>query len=322
MTFHGLADACILLYTIILITILLMDSHSRLLGPTRITLITVLLLTYIGQCLAASPGAVQWQPAKLSNGSPVLFRVITSRNATAVAANWLGHSVSFFHAAGSPSWYGLAGVPLTTAPGIRELEITETLRNGKTLHVIRKVRVGRAIYPSITVKVAKQYTEPSTAQLAAISADKDIKQKVFESVRPDRLWSGRFLPPVSATISDIFGTARVFNQEVQSRHQGMDYAVPAGTEVRAINSGTVLLARPMFFEGNFIVVDHGQGLLSLYLHLSEFKVKEGETVRAGQVIALSGGTGRATGAHLHLAVRWQGVYLNPAILLKLQIPAG
>jgi murein DD-endopeptidase MepM/ murein hydrolase activator NlpD len=188
--------------------------------------------------------------------------------------------------------------------------------------VLRKVRVNKAIYPSITVRVAKQYTEPSTAQLTAIAADKNVKQKVFESVSPERLWSGHFVPPVSATISDIFGTARVFNQEVQSRHQGLDYAVPAGTEVRAINSGTVLLARPMFFEGNFIVVDHGQGLLSLYLHLSEFKVKEGETVSAGQVIALSGGTGRATGAHLHLAVRWQGVYLNPAILLKLQIPAG
>jgi murein DD-endopeptidase MepM/ murein hydrolase activator NlpD len=78
----------------------------------------------------------------------------------------------------------------------------------------------------------------------------------------------------------------------------------------------------MYFEGNFIVVDHGQGLLSLYLHLSEFKVKEGDQVQAGEVIGLSGGTGRATGAHLHLAIRWQGVYLDPAVLLKLPIPAA
>ncbi|HUJ96240.1 MAG TPA: M23 family metallopeptidase, partial [Terriglobales bacterium] len=97
---------------------------------------------------------------------------------------------------------------------------------------------------------------------------------------------------------------------------------PAGTPVRAIGRGVVVLAQPMFFEGNFIVIDHGQGLLSLYLHLSEFKVKEGDEVRPGQVIALSGGTGRATGAHLHLAIRWQGVYLNPGILLKLAIPAN
>jgi murein DD-endopeptidase MepM/ murein hydrolase activator NlpD len=68
------------------------------------------------------------------------------------------------------------------------------------------------------------------------------------------------------------------------------------------------------------VLDHGQGLLSLYLHLSEFRVKEGDEVDPGQVIGLSGGSGRATGPHLHLAIRWQGVYLNPATLLKMQLP--
>ena len=121
-------------------------------------------------------------------------------------------------------------------------------------------------------------------------------------------------------ISDVFGTERVFNQEVQSRHQGLDFAAPAGTQVHAINRGVVLLARPLYFEGNCVMIDHGQGLLSLYLHLSEFKVKEGYQVQYGELIAISGGTGRATGPHLHLAVRWQGVYLNPAILLKMQLP--
>ena len=87
-----------------------------------------------------------------------------------------------------------------------------------------------------------------------------------------------------------------------------------------MNDGTVLLARPMYFEGNFIVLDHGQGLLTLYLHLSEFKVKEGDFVKRGQIIGLSGGTGRATGPHLHVAVRWQGTYLDPASLMRLRLP--
>jgi murein DD-endopeptidase MepM/ murein hydrolase activator NlpD len=82
----------------------------------------------------------------------------------------------------------------------------------------------------------------------------------------------------------------------------------------------VILARPLYFEGNCIVIDHGQGLLTLYLHLSEFRVKEGDHVSKGQEIGLSGGTGRATGPHLHLAVRWQGIYLNPATLLSLHLP--
>jgi murein DD-endopeptidase MepM/ murein hydrolase activator NlpD len=87
-----------------------------------------------------------------------------------------------------------------------------------------------------------------------------------------------------------------------------------------VNGGTILLARSLFFEGNCVVLDHGQCLLTLYLHLSEFKVKEGEQVVRGQVIGVSGGTGRATGPHLHVAVRWQGVYVNPATLLELSLP--
>ena len=107
---------------------------------------------------------------------------------------------------------------------------------------------------------------------------------------------------------------------MQSTHQGLDFRVGTGTQVAAVNRGKIILARPLFFEGNCVVIDHGQGLLTLYLHLSKFLVKEGDTVEKGQPIALSGGTGRATGPHLHLAVRWQGVYLNPQTLLSLRLP--
>jgi murein DD-endopeptidase MepM/ murein hydrolase activator NlpD len=179
--------------------------------------------------------------------------------------------------------------------------------------------VVRAIYPKITVKVAKQFTEPNPEQVRNINADKEIKQKTFATETNERLWSGPFVAPVSAAISDVFGTARVFNQEVKSRHLGLDYGVPARTPVHAVNRGTVILARPLYFEGSCVVIDHGQGLLSLYLHLSEFSVKEGDQVETGQLIGLSGGSGRATGPHLHLAIRWQGVYLNPALLLELRI---
>jgi murein DD-endopeptidase MepM/ murein hydrolase activator NlpD len=84
----------------------------------------------------------------------------------------------------------------------------------------------------------------------------------------------------------------------------------------------VILARPLYFEGNCIMLDHGQGLLTIYMHLSELKVKEGDNVAAGQLIALSGGTGRSTGPHLHFAVRWRGEYLDPRTLLDLHPPGN
>jgi len=109
------------------------------------------------------------------------------------------------------------------------------------------------------------------------------------------------------------------NGLMESVHQGLDRAQP-GAPVSAANRGTVLLARDLFFEGNCVVLDHGQGLLTLYMHLSEIKVHEGDKVARGQEIGLSGATGRATGPHLHMAVRWQGVYLNPVVMLKLNLP--
>jgi murein DD-endopeptidase MepM/ murein hydrolase activator NlpD len=96
--------------------------------------------------------------------------------------------------------------------------------------------------------------------------------------------------------------------------------VPQGTPVQAINRGTVLLAQPLYFEGGCVILDHGQGLLSIYMHLSKIEVKAGDLIAGRAKIGLSGGTGRATGPHLHVAARWQGVYVDPAQLLAMRVP--
>src|SRR5437588_12852403 len=139
-------------------------------------------------------------------------------------------------------------------------------------------------------------------------------------VTPNREWDGKFLAPADAAISDVYGSQRIFNGMAQREHQGLDFRVPTGTAVAAMNQGTVLLARFLYYEGNCVVIDHGQGLLTLYFHLSELKVKEGDPVKRGQLIGLSGGTGRATGPHRHVAVRWQATYLDPARLLSMALP--
>ena len=303
-------------------------GYGRKYSDARLIRYCPLLLLFLGMACGAANCAstnnsprVQWQPHELTNGSPVLFEIKASAGVHAVSGFWMGHSVIFFRSALNKGWYGLAAIPLTTKAGLYELRVTETRASGRTAELTRKIRVRDASYPKITVKVAKKFTEPSPDQLTAISADKSLKGKIFGTVTTGRLWAGQFVAPVSDPISDIFGTARVFNDQVQSRYQGLDFAAPPGTDVHAINSGVVILARPMFFEGNCVVIDHGQGLLSLYLHLSAFKVKEGDQVHTGETVALSGGTGRATGPHLHLAVRWQGIYLSPAILLKLKVPS-
>jgi murein DD-endopeptidase MepM/ murein hydrolase activator NlpD len=100
----------------------------------------------------------------------------------------------------------------------------------------------------------------------------------------------------------------------------MDFRAAIGTPVRATNQGTVVLARGLYFEGNCVMIDHGQGLFTIYMHFSEIQVKEGQKVDRGEMLGLSGKSGRVTAPHLHFAVRWQGMYLDPATLLGLHPP--
>jgi murein DD-endopeptidase MepM/ murein hydrolase activator NlpD len=264
--------------------------------------------------------SVRWQPVKLVNGSPILWQVNSPVHLESLSGKWFDHEVFFSFDPGTKLWYGIAGVSLETHPGKYSLGLTGKTPEGKEISFNQQIAISKARYHRIAVSVAKQFTEPSPEQLLEIKQEQELKKDVFSRLDPQREWEGRFLPPVSASISDVFGTARVFNGETQSLHQGLDYAVPSGTAVAALNRGIVLLARPLFFEGTCVVLDHGQGLLSLYMHLSKLEVKEGDQVAKGQEIALSGGTGRATGPHLHIAVRWQGIYVNPATLLSLRLP--
>ena len=285
----------------------------------------VLSLAY-GQARSTVPAphaggwSLQWQPHRLVNGSPIIIRVTPPVRLASLAGKWNGHDVFFSYDSSSNSWYGIGGISLEVRPGSYPLQLTGRANDGKEVSFQRSLIVAREKYPSIAVTVGRQFTEPSPEQLQKIGDDKKIKEDAFRKFEPEREWSGNFRPPVEARVSDVFGTRRTFNGKAQSVHQGLDFAVPTGTPVAALNSGTVLLARPLYFEGNCVVLDHGQGLLTLYLHLSEFRVKEGEHVGSGQEIGLSGGSGRATGPHLHIAVRWQGVYLNPATLLTLRVP--
>ncbi|HEX7158466.1 MAG TPA: M23 family metallopeptidase, partial [Edaphobacter sp.] len=166
-----------------------------------------------------------------------------------------------------------------------------------------------------------RFVEPNAAELRKIAADQALKNKAFARTAAVPLWSGPFHPPLKvAPETDSFGTRRVFNGKLASVHRGLDYHARPRTPVLAVNSGRIVLARSLYYEGNCVIIDHGLGLITLYMHLSRFNVKEGAKVRRGQIIALSGGTGRVTGPHLHLGVRWQGAYLDPAKLYALQLP--
>jgi hypothetical protein len=260
-------------------------------------------------------------PSPVMNGSPYLITVSLPNQALSVTGDWQTHRILFFPNFDHHRWFALAGIDVELPPGSYPLTLEATLKNGthETLH--QQLTIETAPYLQVPLTVPDKFVEPTPHALKQIAADQTVKNKAFASSSSTRLWSSNFLPPLPlAPESDSFGNQRLFNGKVASVHHGLDYHAKLHTPVAAINSGRVVLARPLYFEGGCIVIDHGLGLMSVYMHLSKIEVAVGRRIRRGQIIALSGASGRATGPHLHLGVRWQGTYVDPAKLFELQMP--
>ena len=265
---------------------------------------------------------ISWSPLRLESGSPVLFRVELDQSASEVHGVWLNHAIVFTKAQNGKTWYALAGIDVEQAPGTYALELTASATDGRALHAKQEVAVLPGQYKTTTLHVAEKYVQPDAATLERIAADKAVKDAAFAHQISQPLWRGSFRSPVPFAATDSFGTRRMFNGELASIHRGTDFHAPSGTPVVAANDGEVMIAQGMFYEGNLVVIDHGQQFSTLYMHLSKIEVKVGERVKKGQRLGLSGATGRVTGPHLHLAARWQGEYVDPVVLLKLPLPAA
>lgn len=263
---------------------------------------------------------ITWTPSQLASGSPCLFTVEFHTPPASVRGEWFGHEVAFFSSSNKTTWYALAGADVETAPGTYTLTLHATMADGKSIDAKREINIGPASYKQVELSVPEKFVAPDAETLKRIAAEKEIKDHAFAHSAPLPLWQGDFLPPVKASATDSFGTRRVFNGKLASVHRGMDFRAASGTPVLAANAGTVVLARNLFYEGNCVVIDHGQQFMTIYMHLSKIRVAEGEKLRMHQLIGLSGATGRATGPHLHLAARWQGAYLDPALLFKIKLP--
>lgn len=267
---------------------------------------------------AQAQAVVTLTPAQVEAGSPELIHV----NAPATAkldGDWMGHTLEFFRAADGHGWYALAGVDVEAAIGPSALHISEKLGNGGVHDLSRSVDVLASHYRTGALSVAPKFVEPPANAIAEIEAEVALKDKVFTNSAQRPMWSGDFRAPVTAAPTDSFGTRRTFNGTLASVHKGMDFRARMGSPVHASNSGVVVLARKLYFEGNCVAIDHGLGLYTISMHLSRIDVHEGDWVTQGQLLGLSGDTGRVTGPHLHWAVRWQNTYLDPAKLLRLNL---
>jgi Peptidase family M23 len=221
-----------------------------------------------------------------------------------------------FEPEGETSVRALVGVPVETGDSFPVSLFIEAGARRDTVVVSLPVR--RSGYPSEVLRVAPGFVKPDSAAAARIQSEIVKSREVSRrSQRRTRLWAGPFRLPRSSRITSPFGTARIFNGEVQSRHLGTDFAGAVGEPVLAAGRGVVALVANFYLAGGTIYLDHGAGLITAYFHLSRAYVRQGQAVRAGQRIGAVGRSGRVTGPHLHWVARYGTISVDPMSLLQL-----
>jgi len=286
----------------------------------RLSLLLAVSASTLGARLHAAATEVSVSPGIVVAGSPELLRVAAAE-AASIDGEWLGRKLQFFPASDHHGWFALAGVDVEQAEGPSILQIHIHVANSTARDLNQTIDIHPAHYRTGVLTVGPKFVSPGPEEQQQIEADSKLKEKVFAASADRPLWSGSFRAPVHAAPTDSFGTRRTFNGKLASIHKGMDFRAPLGTIVKAGNSGIVVLARPLYYEGNCVVLDHGLGLYTISMHFSRIDVHEGQRVAAGDPLGLSGATGRVTGPHLHWAVRWQGASLDPAKLLRINLSA-
>jgi murein DD-endopeptidase MepM/ murein hydrolase activator NlpD len=210
-------------------------------------------------------------------------------------------------------WVVLVGIPLEqAAPGTL---IATVQVPGEASRAI-EIDVVPNHYEEQRLTVSPKYVDPDPAELQRINAEREIIDAALNAWSDTPLDTVGFEVPVDGRRSSSFGLRRFFNEEPRAPHKGMDIAAVSGTPIGAPLSGVVSATGDYYFNGNTVIIDHGQGLVSLYCHLSEIGVSKGETVAARDVIGKVGATGRVTGAHLHFATYLNGTAVDPALLLR------
>ena len=258
----------------------------------------------------------------LKQGQIVVIKVSDLKDATAVKGRFLGRTVTLFPDPSSGDglgYLGLLGIDLQDEPGVHELTIDAQLGE-QMRHFSYQVFVVKEKFAVEHLKLPKDKVDLDDKAAARWKAEQEDIRKALAEESAMRLWQAGFIEPVHGKRTGIFGSVRIMNGQARNPHNGEDIGAPLGTDVLASNDGVVRLTVDHIFSGRGIYVDHGLGLYSMYFHLSDVLVKEGDLIKAGQVIGKVCATGRATGPHLHWGMKMNGARVNPYALLELPFP--
>jgi murein DD-endopeptidase MepM/ murein hydrolase activator NlpD len=293
-----------------------MRVMKRLLGA-GFWVILILVLSAGNRAFAENTLQVEVLPKVVKQGGVCFIRSSGSASLKSVEGEFRGDKIPMAPELRSKTYDGLLGVDMDVPPGrypirIRAIGDSERICEGSGLLEVKKVD-----FKTQKLRLPAAMVDLDPKNLARVNQETKRLDELFAEARGERLWKGAFLRPVPGEISTTFGLRRIVNRQTKNPHSGVDLRAGEGAPVLASNSGIAILVDELFFSGKSVVIDHGWGMYSMYFHLSEFLVREGDSVEKGVILGRVGSTGRSTGPHLHWGIKIRGARVDPFSLVKL-----
>lgn len=294
---------------------------TRFIGQALLAFVVGILTNLVGALLPGSIPAAHSAEGRYSGkqGQVLVVKAPVDDESAIVQGTFLGRSIRFFpdpRPEEPKGFVGLLGIDLQDEPGTHDL-IVELKQGDQSRTLKYSVWILKEKFHVEHLTLPKDKVDLDEKTLARWKSEQEQVKTALATDSQARLWQPGFVEPVNGKRTGIFGSVRIMNGQQRNPHNGEDIGAPLGTPVAATNDGMVKLTVDHFFSGKGIFLDHGLGFYSMYFHLSEVLVKDGEVVKAGQIVGKVGASGRATGPHLHWGVKLNGARVNPYSLLDL-----
>jgi hypothetical protein len=288
--------------------------HGRIRGPMidGLKCIPLGVLVILLSSTPASALQVEVSPRELFPGDPFVIKISGVEVSEKIAASIAGKEIPFSNC-GVRCVIGIGVVEPETKQGEN---IVSTQVGPQTLSTTLSVK--KAEYPEQYLKIPEKQVTLNPEDLARTKKEAERLKGIWQ-LNTGRLFQGGFIVPLPNPVSTVYGARRIFNKNTISIHGGIDIEGSKGEEVRASNRGRIVLAENLFFGGNTIVIDHGLGIYTVYMHLDRFEALLGQLVSKGDLIGFVGSSGRSTGPHLHFGVKIMATNANPLSLTKLKL---
>jgi len=256
--------------------------------------------------------SVRIYPQAVVPGDVLMLKVNDAKGVTAPEAEYGGNSLVFAEC-GEGCFFAFAATDLKATQGKQGIGVRIGSRSK-----MASFRIVRHKFHEIHLSLPKGKVELSAEDEKRADDEAEMLKAIWKKSR-EKMWDRGFIRPIANQISTEFGVRRIMNGNKESIHRGIDFRGAEGEPVMASNSGEVVHAGDLFFGGNTLVIDHGMGIHTVYMHMSGFAKKPGERVEKGEVIGYVGSTGRSTGPHLHFGLKVGALSANPISLIDMKL---